>query len=109
MIGALGGEIEATGDREFHRDVPGDLAGQAEQTTGRCDEVPLHLGDAEHGRARRDHEIARQHQLGSAGERRTVDGGDERLGALAMHEAAEPATLALLPTEHGRLQPAQKM
>ena len=39
----------------------------------------------------RDDQVAGQHELGAAGEGRAVDRGDDRLGALALHEAAEAA------------------
>jgi hypothetical protein len=58
----------------------------------RRDEVALHLRHAEHGGLRRDDEVAREHELGPARERRAVDGRDDRLRTLAHHEPPEAAT-----------------
>src|SRR5436305_342009 len=58
-------------------------------------ERPLDLGNAERGGRGRHDEIARQRDLTPAGESGTVDGGDQRLGALALHDAGEPAALRL--------------
>jgi hypothetical protein len=93
VVGALGREIEAPGERQLHRDVARQLAWQAEQPARGGDEVALDLRDAEHRGARRDQQIARQRDLGAAGERRSVDRGDDRLRVLARDDAAEAAAL----------------
>ena len=38
-----------------------------------------------------DHQVAREHDLAPAGQGRTVDGGDDRLGEVALGDAAEAA------------------
>ena len=83
VVGALGREIEPSGERQLHRDVARQLARQAEQPARGGDQIALDLGDAEHRGARRDQQIARERDLGAAGERGSVDRGDDRLRVLA--------------------------
>ena len=90
VVGLLGGDGVA-GEGQLHGDVARELAGEAEQAARRGDQVALDLGDAEHGGRRRHHQVAGQDDLGPAGQRGPVDGGDDRLGALALDDAGEAA------------------
>ena len=82
-----GGVDRVAREGELHGDVERDLAAEAEQAAGAGDERPLHLGDAEGGRGGRHHQVAGQHDLGAAGQRRAVDRRDDRLGALPLDDA----------------------
>ncbi len=87
--------IGIAGEAQLDRDVARQHPGKAEQPTGGRDERTLHLGDAERRGRRRDDHVARQHDLGTTGERRTVDRCDEGLGARPRDDPAEPTALGL--------------
>ncbi len=87
-VGPLGRERLAGEDR-LHRGGPPDRPREAEQAARAGDQVALHLGEAERRAGGRHDEIAGEHDLAAAGGGQPVDGGDDRLGPLAVGEAGE--------------------
>ncbi len=87
------GRDRITGEDQLGRDVAGECHRETEEATGGGDERTLHLGHPETSVGRRDDQITRQDDLGAAGQRRAVDGGDQRLGANPLDESGEPALL----------------
>src|SRR5262249_37183804 len=81
------------GDRDLGREREWHALRQPDEAAGRREQAPLHLREPEDGVVRRHDEVAREHDLEAAGQRRPVDGGDEGLGASALRGAAEPAPL----------------
>jgi hypothetical protein len=63
--------------------------------------------------SRRDHQVAREHQLGAAGERRTVDGGDDGLVRSRCTNPPKPPFWVVMPPGSTliclRSAPAQKI
>jgi hypothetical protein len=94
VVGPLGVD-GVTRQGELHGDVAGEGAGQAEQAARGGHQRALHLGDAEAGVGRGHDQVAGEDDLGATGQGGAVDGGDERLGALAGGDAAEAAPLRL--------------
>ena len=87
-----GGRIDVvTSQCHFHCQVAGKCPWQPEQPSGCCDQGALDLREAEPRRGRGDDQVAGQDQLHAAGHRWAVDGGDEGLGALTLHQPCEAA------------------
>ena len=89
-VGPLGVD-GVTGHGQFERHRHGQPLGHADQSARPGDEPTLGLGDAEGGVVGGHHQVAREHDLEAAGQRRAVDGRDDRLGEVALGQAAEAA------------------
>ncbi len=89
---ALGIELAGRED-QLERDIGRNGARQPVQPARRGDQPAQHLGQAKGGLPHGHDEVAGQHELGAAGQRLAVDGGDPRLAALAVYEAREAAAL----------------
>ena len=89
-VGPLGVDGVA-GHGQLERDGHRQPLGHPDQAAGAGDQPPLGLGDAEGGVLGGDHQVAREHDLEAAGQRRAVDGGDDRLGEVALGQPAEAA------------------
>ena len=72
--------------------LSGSARGVRNRPAARRHETSLHLGQPERRRARRHHEVAREHDLEPATERRAFDRRDERLRAVAADDAVLAAT-----------------
>ena len=80
----------------------GDLTSEADGRTAEREQAPAGLGHAEPGALARDADVGGLEDLGAAGDGRALDGGDERLGRLAVAKACGwvggGRALAMVPT-----------
>ena len=76
----------------FHGDVIRHALGQAQQATARCRQAAFHFGQTELGGARRDHQIAGEHDFKAARERVAFDRCDHGFARWLDGDAAEAAT-----------------
>ncbi len=75
----LGREQVPTGQQDVGGDRVGDLAAQPDDRPAERVEAPAHLGHAEPGALAGDADVGALQDLGAAGDRRSLDGGDQRL------------------------------
>ena len=79
----------------------GSLRGRRNRPPAAATRVRFTSGMPNAGLRRGDDQVAGEHDLGAAGEGRAVDGGDDRLGALAGDDAAEAAPLGVAARRPG--------